>query len=177
MKKRTPPKDKQPKSPEKWWVRGTAETCELFGVSAQTLSDWEKRGAPKLGYGKWDIKALLEWKFGGKGEQSAETRRATADADYREAKAVAEKMKLEVLQGLYMRKDEVTQQWVARVTEIKAGLMAMARKVAAEFPDPDVRRIVERVVTDEIYDLLEQYARKGKYTPVATRRKASVETS
>ena len=45
----------------KWWIRSTAEVCEFFGISNKTLNNWEKRGAPKLSYGKWDLQALVEW--------------------------------------------------------------------------------------------------------------------
>jgi hypothetical protein len=38
--------------------------------------------------------------------------------------------------------------------------------------DPDVRLEVERVITDEVYELLEQYARDGVYTPKAIKKKA-----
>ena len=46
---------------DEWWVRSTSETCQFFNVTQKTLSNWEKKGAPKKDHGKWDIKELIEW--------------------------------------------------------------------------------------------------------------------
>jgi len=67
----------------------TADICELFEISRETLSRWEKKGAPKEGRGKWNIKAVMEWRFktdSKSGEASAVVRKLKAEADLKEIK-------------------------------------------------------------------------------------------
>ncbi|MDD4601467.1 hypothetical protein SDC9_04150 [bioreactor metagenome] len=159
-------KDTKPKAPDNWWVRGTSETCAFFGVSAQTLSDWEKRGAPKEGYGKWDIKKMVEWKHGAKaGDMSPEARKLMAEADYREAKAAQEGIKLAVQRGEYIATAEVTQDLKRLFTVLKRSLIAIGHDVATEINtmDPDAALAAKKVVDNEIYEALKQIAEKGEY--------------
>jgi phage terminase Nu1 subunit (DNA packaging protein) len=162
-----PQKDTPTEKPDNWWIRGTAETCYFFGVSAETLSNWAKRGAPKEGYGKWDIKKLVEWQYGtGAGEKSPEARRLTADADYRAAKAEKEELQLAVLRGEYVSKEEVDKQWTAVGNQLKSNLLLWSRTMAPELVHLDMRS-AEKVLTDAVYDLLEQLFSTSRYRKTA----------
>lgn len=162
-KKSTPEKDTQLKDIEDWWIRGTSETCAFFGVSAQTLSDWERRGAPKEGYGKWDIKKLVEWKYGNKtNEKSDEARKLAAEAKLKEAKAAMAAMDQAVMEGRYIEKAEVDRTWSTVGTQLKANIMAWVRTLTPQLAHQDMRS-VEKAMTDAVYDLLEQLSSKGKY--------------
>ncbi|MGL5513276.1 MAG: hypothetical protein ACRDBM_08630, partial [Sporomusa sp.] len=154
-------KDTLPKDLENWWVRGTTDTADFFGVSAQTLSDWEKRGAPKEGYGKWDIRKLVDWKF--RGEQSAEARRLVAEAKFKEAKANMAVMNQAVMEGKYIEKSEVDRSWTTIGTQMKANILAWVRILTPALANQDMRT-VEKIMTEATYDLLEQVSSKGKYT-------------
>ena len=66
---------------------------------------------------------------------------------------------------------DIEKQWARRVTEVKTGLLSLINMVVSQFTDPDIRLVVERVLRDEIHELLEQYARDGAYTPKATKKK------
>lgn len=150
------------------WLN-TAMTARFFGVSRMTLSEWARRGAPKTARGWWPIRELNEWLgrspgAGGEGAPSLEARKLAADAEYRELKAAREKVALAALADTLMHKDELADEWARRVNELKASLLSLARKVAGQFTDPDARSVVESVVTDEVYDYLEQYSRTGRYT-------------
>ena len=160
-----PQEDNKAKEPCTWWIRGTSETCEFFGVSAETLSNWEKRGAPKEGYGKWDIKKLIEWKYGGAGEKSAEARKLIADADYREAKAAQEGIKLAVVEGKYIPSGQVTADLKRLFTVIKRSLMAIGHDVATDLNtlDPDAALAAKKVVDDAVHNALSQLTQKGEY--------------
>lgn len=164
-KKSASGKDIQPDNTDKWWIRGTAETADFFNVTAQTLSDWEKRGAPKEGYGSWDIKKLIEWKHGGKTEQSAEARKLKADADYREAKAEQEKIKLAIEQGRYISADKVTADLKRLFTVIKRSLLAIGHDLATEVStfDPDVALAAKKVIDNATYEALKQLSEFGEY--------------
>jgi hypothetical protein len=161
----TPEKDTKPKNPDNWWIRGTTETCAFFGVTAQTLSDWEKRGAPKEGYGKWDIKKLIEWKYGAKaGDLSPEARKLMAEADYREAKAAQEGIKLAVQRGEYIATTEVTQDLRRLFTILKRSLLAIGHEIATELNtfDPDAALEAKKVVDNAVQNALSQLA-KGEF--------------
>jgi phage terminase Nu1 subunit (DNA packaging protein) len=161
-KKSTPPEDTEAINLENWWIRSTKETQEFFGVSAETLSNWEKRGAPKEGYGKWDIKKLVEWKYGGGIAASDEARKLKADADYRERKAAKEEIALAVLQGEYISKEEVDKQWTVIGNQLKSNLLLWTKTLAPELAGLEMRS-VEKVLTDAVYDLLEQLSSKSHY--------------
>lgn len=161
---------------EQIWLN-TASTAEFFGVSRMALSDWARKGCPKAGRGWWDIKAVMEW-LGrspgseGQGEISLEARKLAADAEYRESKAAREKIALAALTETLIHKEEVAAEWSRRVLELRSSLLALSRKLAGHFPDPAVRSVVEGVISDEIYDYLEQYTRTGRYTPKAAKKPA-----
>ena len=38
---------------ENKFIFSTQDTCQFFTISRETLSRWEKKGAPKAGRGKW----------------------------------------------------------------------------------------------------------------------------
>ncbi len=161
-KKSTPPKDTKAKPPENWWIRGTAETCAFFDVSAETLNNWEKRGAPKEGYGKWDVRKLVAWKYGTSGDFTPEARKLAAEARYREAKAAMAERDQAVMEGKYIEKAEVDRSWTAIGTQMKANILAWIRTLTPVLANQDMRT-VEKVMTEATYDLLEQVSSKGKY--------------
>ena len=166
--KSPPQKDTPIKMLDKWWVRGTSETCEFFGVSAQTLSDWEKRGAPKEGYGKWDVKKLIEWKSGAGANdatKSPEVRKLAAEANWKESKAAQEAIKLAVTEGRYIATEEVTADLKRLFTTLKRSLTAIGHDVATELNtfDPDAALAGKKVVDDAVRNALQQLAEKGEY--------------
>lgn len=164
-KKRPSKKDIQSEKPDNWWVRGTSETCAFFEVSAETLSNWEKRGAPKEGYGKWNIKGLVDWKYGGAGDKSPEARRLEADAKYREVKVAQEAMKLAVSEGKYIPAKQVTDDLKRLFTVLKRSSMAIGHDIATELNalDPDAALAAKKVVDDAVHNALSQLAQKGEY--------------
>lgn len=165
-KKCTLPEDAEAVEADKWWLRGTSETCDFFGVSAETLSNWEKRGAPKEGYGKWDIKKLVDWKFGaGAGDKSPEARKLAADADYREAKAAQEAIKLAVTEGRYLSTQEVTADLKRLFTILKRSFVSMGHDIATELNtlDPEAALIAKKVVDNAVQNALEQLSKTGRY--------------
>jgi hypothetical protein len=151
----------------------SGKTAEFFGVTVKTLAQWAKEGCPKHARGWWNPKEILAWRGeatdeGTKEAMSVLARKLKAEADYKEARAESAIRQNEILEGQYMPKDEIETQWARRVIELKTGLLALGNKIAGQITDPDIRLEVERVINDEVYELLEQYARDGSYTPKAT---------
>lgn len=163
----------------------TAKACEFFGVSRKTINAWAIKGAPKEARGWWDIQAMASWlieRDPATSENAAElnARKLKADTEYREAKAAREQLQREIAEGRFYPKDEVVGEWVRRVHEIRTAMLAIPRKVAAVFNDPDVRLVVESELTAIVREILERYSREGVYTPkpvMVARRKGRVQTS
>ena len=150
---------------DEWWVRSTSETCQFFNVTQKTLSNWEKKGAPKKDHGKWDIKELIEWKYMNGKEESAEVRKLKAEADLKESKAAQEAIKLALTEGRYIQVDKVTRDLKRLFSVLKKSLVAIGHNVATEINgiDPEVAVIANNLIDEKIHEALEQLSRCGIY--------------
>jgi hypothetical protein len=164
--------DKTQEQIPRWlWIDGdkiflnSEKTAAFFNVSPRTLINWDARsgGTLKKDTGWWDIKVMLEWKMNG--EDSDEARKLKAEADYKEAQVKKAQLENDVRIGELFPANEIFKEWTGRVVELKTGLLAMGRRVGSHFTDPEMRTAVESAVQEEVFDLLGQYARNGKYTP------------
>lgn len=140
---------------------GTNEICEIFDISRDTLSVWAKKGAPKLGRGKWDIRALIKWRYADKSD-SPEARKTRADASFREIKVRKEEIALDMLEGKLIEREEVDRQWAAVGIMIKNNLLLWVRSLAPHLAHLDVRN-VEAKLNEAVYDLLDQLSRTSRY--------------
>lgn len=150
---------------DEWWVRSTSETCQFFNVTQKTLSNWEKKGAPKKDHGKWDIKELIEWKYMNGKEESAEVRKLKAEADLKESKAAQEAIKLALTEGRYIQVDKVTRDLKRLFSVLKKSLVAIGHNVATEINgiDPKGAVIANNLIDEKIHEALEQLSRCGIY--------------
>ena len=150
---------------DEWWVRSTSETCQFFNVTQKTLSNWEKKGAPKKDHGKWDIKELIEWKYMNGKEESAEVRKLLAEADLKESKAAQEAIKLALTEGRYIQVDKVTRDLKRLFSVLKKSLVAIGHNVATEINgiDPEGAVIANNLIDEKIHEALEQLSRCGIY--------------
>lgn len=164
-KKCTRTKDINGTKLNKLWIYGTSETCDLFGVSAETLNNWVKRGAPKEGYGKWNIKELIKWKYGEGKEESAEVRKLKAEADLKESKAAQEAIKLAITEGRYVPVDKVTRDLRRLFGVLKKSLLAIGHSVATEINsiDKESALAANKIIDEKIHEALEQLSRSGIY--------------
>jgi len=140
-------------------------TAKHFNVTPRTLIDWAKRGAPKESRGWWSPQKLMEWLGKSAGDQdkpSDEARKLKADADYRERKAEKEEISLAVLKSEFISKEEVDRQWSVVGNQLKNNLMLWAKTMSPELAHLDMRS-VEKVLTDAVYDLLEQLFNTSHY--------------
>ena len=146
----------------------TADICELFEISRETLSRWEKKGAPKEGRGKWNIKEVMEWRFktdSKSGEASAVVRKLKAEADLKEIKKQQEAIRLAVQEGKYISIEQTSRDLARLFTSLKNKLLAIGHKVAVEVNglDPEVAALANGVIEDCIREALEQLAEGGVY--------------
>lgn len=150
---------------EKQFIFNTKDTCEFFKISRETLSDWAKKGAPKESRGKWDIKKLMEWKFGGEHKESPAIRKLKAEADLKETKAKQEQIKLGVTKEEYVPVQMVTTDLRRLFGVLKKSLMSIGHDVATDLNslDTEAALIAKKVVDNRIYEALEQMSRSGVY--------------
>lgn len=141
---------------EKKFIFSTSDTCEFFQISRETLSRWEKKGAPKAGRGKWDIKKVMEWRFDGKHTESPETRKLRAEADLKEAKAAQEKIKLSVKKEEFIPAYQVQSELTRLLTNLKKSLVKIGHNVASDLAavDSDVAAIAKNEVDKRVNDAL-----------------------
>ena len=111
--------------------------ANFFEISRETLSSWAKKGAPKVGRGKWDLKALVAWRLGGGQSESPEIRKLKAEADLKELKAAQEKIKLGVTKQDFIPAYEVKEETTRLMANLKKSLLAIGHNIAADMASLD----------------------------------------
>lgn len=156
------------------WIVTTSDLSIIFGISDRAIRKWPEAGCPKLERGKWYLPDVISWKSGSfvEGEdldkEKLRERKLVADTNYREERAAKERLTREALEGKYMPREEVENEWASRIVELKAGLLNWRKALPPQLAEQDEATIEERLDI-EVRDLLEQYYRTGTYTPkVAT---------
>ena len=150
------------------FIYSTQDAAEFFGVHRDTMTDWANHGAPKEGRGKWNIKAVMEWRFktdSKSGEESAVVRKLKAEADLKEIKKQQEAIRLAVQEGKYISIEQTSRDLARLFTSLKNKLLAIGHKVAVEVNglDPEVAALANGVIEDCICEALEQLAEGGVY--------------
>ena len=146
---------------ERKFIFSTADTCQFFQSSRETLSSWQKKGAPKEGRGKWNIKALMEWRYTGKNTESPETRKLKAEADLKESKAAQERIKLGVTQNEYIPASVIQAELVRLLGNMKKSLLAIGHNVASDLAGLDAETVtiakneVDKRVNDALLEMSE----------------------
>lgn len=151
---------------EEKFIFSTNDTTEFFGVSRETLSTWAKKGAPKAKRGKWDIKALMEWRYGQGGQkETPEARKLRAEADLKETKAQQEKIKLGVTRTEYLPVFEVKADLTRLFANLKKSLLAISHNVASNLGgiDPDAAELVKTEIDKRITDALTEMSKGEVY--------------
>lgn len=155
------------------FIFSTADTCEFFQISRETLSTWQKKGAPKAGRGKWNIKALMEWRFDGKHTDSPEVRKLKAEADLKEAKAAQEKIKLSVKKDEFVNVFVVRSELTRLLANLKKNLLAMGHQVASNLAslDMEAAELAKSEVDKRVNEALAEMA-EGRLYRGGTKKKA-----
>ena len=89
----------------------TAFLAEIFGVTNKTLSEWEKKGCPKIQRGYWCPADVLKWRDSTAHETKEDPdtlppaqRKLHWDAECKKAQTEAQQFKNAVLRGDYLDK-------------------------------------------------------------------------
>ena len=144
-----------------------AQLAAFFGVAPNTISKWKKEGMDaEVSRGRYDLKQAFDWWMTNRvaPDEDAKAKKDRWEAELKEAKAQLERLKLEREKGELLPRADIAQLWAARVHEVKTGLLSLMRKLPPRLEGLSKREMAA-VIEDEIYALLERYARQGPYTP------------
>lgn len=142
------------------FIFSSADICEFFQISRPALLSWERKGAPKAGRGKWNLKELVEWRFGGKHTDSPEVRKLKAEADLKEAKAAQEKIKLSVTQDEFVHALTVRSELTRLLANLKKSLLSMGHHVASNLAslDMEAAEIAKTEINKHVKEALDEIA-------------------
>lgn len=150
------------------FIFSSADICEFFQISRPALLSWERKGAPKAGRGKWNLKELVEWRFGGKHTDSPEVRKLKAEADLKELKAAQEKIKLGVTQDEFVHVLTVRKELTRLLVNLKKNLLAMGHHVASNLASLDMeaaetaKNEVDKRVNEALTEMAEGRLYRGR---------------
>lgn len=156
----------------------TAALTEVLGITQQALSLWESQGCPKEARGWWCVRDVLIWKGvltpgGIKTEAEAKEKSLNQiimehEARLKEQKANEAEFKNAIIQGEYVRKEEITAVLQQFFVVLKRSMLGYSRRIATElspFVDSLTARRIEKMITELTIDALEQISIDGVYTP------------
>ena len=145
------------------FIYSTADTCDFFSISRDTLSSWAKKGAPKIGRGKWDIRELMLWRYEQQKNVSPEARKLEADARYRELKAEMTEIQRDILNGKYIASAEVYKTLVECFGKIKSILLFTSNQIATDLSSqyPEITLPVKEKIDKQIERCLNELSKTG----------------
>lgn len=141
------------------------DVCEFFSISRDTLAKWAKKGAPKLGRGKWDLRQLVIWKYGEKSDVSPEARKLEADAKYREVRVQLAEIQRDVANGKLIAAEDIHKALTECFAKIKSILLFTSNQIATDISSqfPEVTLIIKERIDKQIERCLNELAKTGTY--------------
>jgi len=153
------------------WVVTTSELAELFNVSERAVRKWPDAGCPKRGRGKWDLPDVIAWKMnsfvtdGTVDSEKLREREAVADVVWKEKRARQKEIECSILEGQYLPKEKVLEEWLGRIAEVKARLGNLPRMLAGKLILKEDQEEIVSIIEDEVRNVCEAFCRGGTYTP------------
>lgn len=154
-------------------LKGFEEAAAYCGFSKRTLSHHVGRGNLKQNAdGSFDIEELDRFlsvkgrkrKKNAKESRSIAEEKDLADLRWRLAKARREELLVEQLNENLVPRGEIAKEWASRVGELTAGLTGLIDRLPPLLQGKD-RAEMREVIFEEIWNLRDQYARDGRYSP------------
>lgn len=146
-------------------IISTAALAELWGVTDRTVRNYCDDGLPKISNGKFNFLEAFAW-WNENINKPASDKEEKAREKYWAAKAEREELVVADLKGQVIKKSELYPMWTFRVQEIVKGLESQER-IFPTLLEMKPGAEIAKIVADYNYKLRENYARDGKYTPVA----------
>ena len=145
------------------------QAAAFFGVNRGTLYDWIRKGCPKAGRGRVDLKAVHEWWFENIAEEKA--RAASGDDSLNEAKrrfwwlkAESEELRIKKEKELLLSKSEIEKGWAWRMSEYKSGCENM-EKALPPLLEGKTTRDMRKIIGDYVWSMFDRVCRTGHFCP------------
>ncbi|OPY90599.1 MAG: hypothetical protein A4E73_02443 [Syntrophaceae bacterium PtaU1.Bin231] len=98
------------------------------------------------------------------GAESGQESREKVEIELRKMRVERERMLVAQMAGTLISREEVYREWAARVREVRGGLLNFAQRLAPVL-EYKGRAEIARIISEEVWSLLDRYARSGKHTP------------
>ena len=156
-------------------VLSTSEVAAFFGVSRVSVHKWHKNGLPKIKHGTFDLKIVFDWWWDNIAQyhtaELTDGSMDTARREYWQAKAESERIKVDQLKDTLVAWIEIEKEWCARVVVVTSGLNAFSDRLPPLLEGKS-RPQMQKIIKDEVWQLRDSYARKGKYTTENKKKKS-----
>jgi len=159
--------EEESKKPQSNLIVSTSDVQAFFGVSRKTVHVWNKNGCPKVKHGRYDLKTVFDWWWENIAayhtSEILDSSMENARREYWQAKAEGERIKVDQLKETLVSWDKIETEWCARVAVVTSGLSAFADRLPPLLEGKS-RAETQKIFKDEVWQLRDSYARKGKYT-------------
>ena len=147
-------------------IVSTADLIKIFGVTQRTVAEWGRTNCPKVGRGEWKLKDVVEWRGlcrlgDATNKESDAAKKLRADAEYKDAKAKQEAVRLQEMLGNLVPIEMIQEQWAFTFADIRQQLMKLPNDIRARihtsYPEcsEDVSLIAEEIIRRTLEGLAE----------------------
>ena len=145
----------------------TEELAKIVHKQRRTVQRWRARGLPVRPDGLIDLREFFLWYQ----ETFCKLPKSSLDKEIKKVKLEREKLALSLELGESLPRSQVEEEWAKRILEFKQGLIALEFRISGLLSDKTgkPRAVVQKILREEVRDLLNRYARDGEYTPSPTR--------
>lgn len=144
----------------------TDDVARIFGVTVKTVSEWHKAGLQRVERGMYRLKDVVKWRGlmrlgDATNKETDASKKLRADAEYKDAKAKQEAVKLQEMLGNLVPIEMIQEQWAFAFTDIRQQLLKLPNDIRARihtsYPEcsEDVSLIAEEVVRRTLEGLSE----------------------
>ena len=154
----------------------TDDVVRIFGVSKKSVAEWTLKGMPKVDRGMYKLKDVVKWRGlmrlgDATNKETDASKKLRADAEYKDAKAKQEAVKLQEMLGNLVPIEMIQEQWAFTFTDIRQQLLKLPNDIRARihtsYPEcsEDVSLIAEEIIRRTLEGLSE-CNNAGVKTPV-----------
>ncbi len=139
-----------------------------FNVHAATISRWCKTGGmPRNEDGTFSLQLVIAWSIARaemvphENEPEEAKRWLTA---FRRERALLAKIERKKVEGSLISWDDIQTEWAKRVSVVTSGLETFADRLPPLL-EGKKRELMREIIRDEVWQLRNDYATKGRYCP------------
>lgn len=147
-------------------IISTEDVSRAFGVTTKSVTDWNKAGLQRYERGMYRLKDVIKWRGlmrlgDATNKETDASKKLRADAEYKDAKAKQEAVKLQEMLGNLVPIEMIQEQWAFTFTDIRQQLMKLPNDIRARihtsYPEcsEDVSVIAEEIIRRTLEGLSE----------------------